>query len=466
MLGGMTAWSPAQIEALVRRVEALKADNERLRRENGELKDQLEQARRAGKRSSEPKQPGRKKGPAHGEHHRRATPEPGRVDEQYEAALPERCPACGGVHVQAVKTVDQYQTEIPMRAIVRRFKVHVGRCEGCGKRVQGRHPLQSSDAIGAAASQLGPHAHALMTLANKRLGLSHGKVAKLLEPFGIHTCAGTSARSMLRTADRCRAAHEQVRRRMRDSQVIVPDETGWRIGGLAAWLHVAVGDEATCYMIDPTRSADPLAALIGWDYSGRMVRDRWAPYDRFDLAEHQTCLDHLFRHAEALLETARGRARRFPNQMLAVLREALKLRDCWDEQVLPNRHGLLIQVGKLRRRLLDALPTRPRDPAADRLAGWLDKRVDEVFTFLSVRARGSLPLDATNHRAEQAIRPAVVNRKVCGGNRTERGAQAQATLMTVMETCARQAVDIFTFLAEARCATAPVTIFGRQTDTS
>jgi len=87
--------------------------------------------------------------------------------------------------------------------------------------------------------------------------------------------------------------------------------------------------------------------------------------------------------------------------------------------------------------------------------------VDEVFTFLSVRARGSLPLDATNHRAEQAIRPAVVNRKVCGGNRTERGAQAQATLMTVMETCARQAVDIFTFLAEARCATAPVTIFGR-----
>jgi len=55
----------------------------------------------------------------------------------------------------------------------------------------------------------------------------------------------------------------------------------------------------------------------------------------------------------------------------------------------------------------------------------------------------------------------VVNRKVCGGNRTERGAQAQATLMTVMETCARQTVDIFTFLAEARCATAPVTIFGR-----
>jgi len=471
MLGVMTEWSPAQIEALVRRVESLEADNERLRRENAELKDQLERARRAGKRqaapfskgkrASNPKKPGRKKGPAHGEHHRRATPEPERVDEEYEAELPGRCPRCGGSDVREAEMVDQYQTDIPTRPIVRRFKIHVGCCAGCGKRVQGRHPLQTSDAIGAAASQLGPNAHALMALANKRLGVSHGKVAKMLEPFGIHTCAGTSARSMLRTAERCGAAHEQVRRRMRESQVIVPDETGWRIGALPAWLHVAVGDEGTCYMIDWTRSAEPLAELIGWDYSGRMVHDRWAPYDRFDLVEHQTCLDHLFRYAKALLETARGRARRFPNEVLAILGEALNLRDRWDEQVLPNRHGLLIQVGKLRRRLLDALPTRPRDPAAGRLAGWLDKRVDEVFTFLTVRARGSLPLDATNYLAEQAIRPAVVNRKVCGGNRTERGAEAQATLMTVMETCARQTIDIFAFLVEVRCATVPVTIFGR-----
>jgi len=41
----MTGWRPAQIEALVRRVAALEADNARLRRENAELKDQLEQAR-------------------------------------------------------------------------------------------------------------------------------------------------------------------------------------------------------------------------------------------------------------------------------------------------------------------------------------------------------------------------------------------------------------------------------------
>jgi transposase len=44
-------------------------------------------------------------------------------------------------------------------------------------------------------------------------------------------------------------------------------------------------------------------------------------------------------------------------------------------------------------------------------------------------------VDATNWRAEQAIRPAVVNRKVWGGNRTWKGAQAQGVLSSVLRTC-------------------------------
>ena len=43
-------------------------------------------------------------------------------------------------------------------------------------------------------------------------------------------------------------------------------------------------------------------------------------------------------------------------------------------------------------------------------------------------------IDATNWRAEQALRPAVVTRKVCGGNRTCRGAETQAVLASVLQT--------------------------------
>ena len=53
----------------------------------------------------------------------------------------------------------------------------------------------------------------------------------------------------------------------------------------------------------------------------------------------------------------------------------------------------------------------------------------------------------TNWQAEQAIRPAVVNRKVWGGNRTEAGAKAQSVLMSVIETCRRGARSVMDHIA-------------------
>jgi transposase len=47
-------------------------------------------------------------------------------------------------------------------------------------------------------------------------------------------------------------------------------------------------------------------------------------------------------------------------------------------------------------------------------------------------------VQATNWRAEQAIRPAVVNRKNWGGNRTDHGAEVQQTLMSVIRTARQQ----------------------------
>jgi len=62
----------------------------------------------------------------------------------------------------------------------------VGRCRRCRRRAQGRHPRQTSDAIGSASSQLGPRALALATQLNKGLGLPYGKTAAVLQQaFGL-----------------------------------------------------------------------------------------------------------------------------------------------------------------------------------------------------------------------------------------------------------------------------------------
>src|SRR5678816_667703 len=137
-----------------------------------ELTRKLDEAVRAGKRQAapfrkgppkpDPKTPGRKSGDAHGTHgHRPAPTEP--IAECHEAQLPDACPHCRG-HLVETGTAYQFQTEIPRKPLVRKFRVHVGHCEACGKRTQGRHPLQTSDALGAAASQVGPDAQAAAAL--------------------------------------------------------------------------------------------------------------------------------------------------------------------------------------------------------------------------------------------------------------------------------------------------------------
>ena len=68
---------------------------------------------------------------------------------------------------------------------------------------------------------------------------------------------------------------------------------------------------------------------------------------------------------------------------------------------------------------------------------------DDLFTFL--RQPG---LDATNWRAELAIRFGVILRKVWGGSRTWAGARAQSVLMSVWRTCWQHGRSALDFLSQ------------------
>jgi transposase len=423
----------AQIQELLLLVEKL----------SRETKRQAAPFRKQEQADGDPKRPGRKSGRRHGPHARRAVPP--RIDETYDVPLPPQCPHCGDQHLRATHVVPQYQTEIPRTVIYRRFDVQLGVCDRCGHAVQGGHALQTSTARGAAASQLGANIHAALAIMNKQLGLSHGKCVKLLGTLfeGLSIARGTSARSIARTGARCESAYEQLRQDIRGSPQVVPDETGWRVGGRTAWLHAFVGRRETCYVIDPTRSGEPAERLLGLDWSGTLVHDGWSVYDRFMQAAHQQCLAHLRRRCEQLLETAVRGAARLPRAVLGLIDRAYALRRAWrghrlSANVLADRGlGLACELEQLATGRFTHEPNR-------RLAGHLWNHAMQWFWFLI-----DPTIDATNYRGEQAIRPAVVNRKVWGGNRTWAGARWQSILTSVIRTCEQRAARTFKFLHDA-----------------
>jgi transposase len=455
-LEGENARLRAKIAELERRLAEAEKQSEQLKATIDKLKAALDEAERSSKRQAapfrkpggpkpKPKKPGRKSGKRHGIHAHGTIPS--KIDEHYDVPLPDECPECCGRNLIETEVVTQYQTEIPRRPIHRQFDIHVGCCQKCGRRVQGRHELQTSDAVGAAASQLGPDAHAAFVILNKDLGLSHGKCARVFNTlFGIPIARATSARSILRTARGAESAYAQLRMDIRDSAIVVPDETGWRIGGTSAWLHAFAIDSATCYDIGD-RSGDIAERLLGLDWSGTLIHDGWSVYDRFESAWHQQCIGHLQRRCERILETAVGAAVRLPRTVLEFIDEAFALRRAWRGHRLTGDE--LAQEGLLLSAALEELVsgTFSYEPNR-RLAGHILNHSIEWFWFLI-----DPTIDATNYRGEQAMRPAVVNRKVWGGNRTWVGGMAQRVLMSLARTLVQRGQDVLQWFSQLRRST-------------
>ncbi len=434
---------------LSRRVAELEAANERLERRIQELLGALEEARRACKRQAapfsrhapkaHPAKPGRKSGGKYGCRSRR--PIPAAIDQMLEAELPASCPHCGG-ELEETKIDKQYQTEIPQPQVERiEFHIHVGRCTRCGRRVQGRHPRQSSDAVGSAASQLGPRAVALATELNKGMGLSHGKTAAVLETaFGLRVSRGGLAQAFARVAKKAEPTYQQLVQQIRGSPSVTPDETGWKVGGKLWWMWAFSSDRLTVYSIQPGRGYEQALAILGPGFDGFLVRDGWAVYRRFTQAMHQTCVAHLLRRCREMLEVATPGTAQFPREVKEILQDGLQLRDRRDLNQM-DQPELEAASEQLETRLDEVLKRNYRSAANRRLANHLLREREAIFPGLYCPG-----LDATNYRAEQAIRPMVVTRKVCGGNRTENGAHTQSVVVSILQTCRQQLRPAVEFL--------------------
>lgn len=442
-----------------RSLQELEADNASLRAENLKLRDRITELERLvdeltrtgkrqaaphgkGLRKAKPAKPGRKDGPDHGTHHCRAVPE--RVDRVLAVALPPRCPHCDYDGLAAEETVHQYVEDLPEPAtVITRYDIEVGRCGGCGQRVQARHPSQISDATGAAGVQIGPRALSLAAELNKVGGLSYAKAAAVLRSLGLGMSRSALCRALARLARRGEPTYDALKEAVAAEPVISPDETGWRVGFLPAWLWAFAAPLLSVYAITVGRGYAQARSVLPEKYKGTLVRDGWAPYRKYKDATHQSCAAHLLRRARDLRTKLPRSHHGFPNAVTALLKDALVLRDRRDAATV-SPEEVATGLAGLEERLSKLLRSSPAHPDNRRFLRHLRRERDALFTFLRDPA-----VPATNHWSERAIRPAVVTRKNCGGgNRTWPGAHTQEVLMTILSTAAKQGKDPLAILIE------------------
>lgn len=424
----------------------------------GQLETAVTGLQRAGKRQAapfsrgapkaNPKKPGRKSGEDYGPKAHRAVPTRP-PDREVVAPLPERCPDCGG-EVEAIGEGTQFIEDIAIETVITKVVVARGRCRCCHKAVQGRHPEQVSDALGAASSHLGPVVQALIAILAKECGLSHGKVAKILAQLGLSITTGGVSGVLARLAAKADPTYQALKAAVNASPAVVPDETGWKIGGWPGWLWVFATSLLTVYSIDHERSFEAATKVLDPDYGGAMTRDGWSVYRGFRSAVHQSCVQHLLRRACGLIDAkARGHST-VPVILRDLLLDGLALRDRRDAgEIAAGDYEA--EVAGLEARVKALIARRGHTEENRRLLKHLRKEATALLTFL--RYEG---VDATNWRAEQGVRPGVVNRKVWGGSRTDNGARTHERLVSLLRTAAQQGEDALAILGDLVRSPMPV----------
>src|SRR5262245_54289961 len=420
-----------------RRIAELEQTVTDLQRQLGEVRRLLEQAQAQGKRqaapfrrddlSPSPKKPGRPPG-----HPRAARPLPAKVDQVIDVPC-ECCPDCRVGLIDPV-VHQQFQTDIPpVVPVVTRFDIHGGTCPKCGRYHQGRHPLMTSAATGAAANQIGPVALSLAAELKHRLGVPYRKVVDILgNYFGLAVSHGALVRAERRLAKKGELTFRLLQEALRQSGLAHADETGWRVGRLSAWLWVFCTQEVTIYAIAQSRGHEVPEAILGSEFDGILVVDGWSAYDVLGCRKGR-CTGHIVRRCRGLLEQELPQADQWRLlRLLEVLRAGREL---------AAQQGHLSEADYQRR--LEGweddflgwllFGSEGAGPEVSRLAEHLWGHRDEFM--LHVREPG---VPATSNQAERQTRPAVLIRKTGGCNRAVTGALVHMVLASLMASLRQQ----------------------------
>jgi transposase len=264
------------------------------------------------------------------------------------------------------------------------------------------------------------------------IGISYRHVPAVLEEIlGVTFSPAALLAFEKLLAQRAEPIAEDIRKKVASSDGAVhADETFWRVEQRQAyfWLHAT--QEYLYFQFDTSRSGQVSRDILGPHFCGTLVTDCYAGYDASVAGDKQKCLSHLARaaHDWQKLVPQGSQSHAFFEDVKAWVHRAC-------EFARPRKAGLLSaeeharEAAWLRAELSRLMSCELDHAKAKTLQERLKRYGDHWLVFLD---HPEVP--PTNNRAERALRPLVIFRKISFGSRTQAGARRLGVLMTVKET--------------------------------
>lgn len=358
---------------------------------------------------------------------------------------PERC-GCGHVFASdellAVGEPLRHQIEeLPViSAEVIEHRCERVLCPGCGEHARGKLPTDKS--------AFGPRLQAAVAALSVRNRVSRRDVVELSEElFGARICGGSVDAILTRAADALADPYGDLLERVRASESVNMDETGWRLKGAQRALWGMFTDRHALFAVAADRHEDHARQLLA-DTDAIVTSDRWWAYAHLPLRRRQLCWSHLKRdfqaHAEGL-----AAEKEFGEVGLE-----LAGRVFWAWEVFQHTHDRRELKRTIRRLQREYEPIirhyaakRARNRHCRGMARNLLKAWPALWTFAAHNG-----VEPTNNHAERSLRGAVIYRKLSLGSQSEEGERRIERLLSASVTCRLQGRSLFDYLTDALAA--------------
>jgi hypothetical protein len=266
-------------------------------------------------------------------------------------------------------------------------------------------------------------------------GISLNYVVDLLgKLFRFNITPGGLMQGWQKLASYLKPEYDRIGGEARRSAVLNADETGWRQSGNLRWLWCFTTPKLCYYVIEESRKAVVLLKFLGEHFQGILISDFWKVYDKLSALAKQRCFFHLF--AELSKVEAKNFCaewKLFQARLTRLLKDAVALGE--------KKSALRPQLFQRKKdnlyfRLNWLSEIEYSDADCKRLRKRLEKYRGELFTFLEYEG-----VSPYNNHAEQQMRKPVLWRRRCQQNRSDKGAQTQAILMSVFRTAELQGLN-------------------------
>lgn len=186
----------------------------------------------------------------------------------------------------------------------------------------------------------------------------------------------------------------------------------------------------TLYKIAHSRGHEVPLEVLGHNPRGVDIHDRWAPYNvlaqKTGNRPQQLCWFHILGDTKEIAQICEEEGKQIHTEMKRIFNKAKDF----------NHNGTIEDVEQLVREIESVLSREFVSMRCKKIARKILKERDKLFVFVTNPA-----VDGTNNRAERAVRPNVVLRKVTGGTKSPKGTKNLEILAYEIQTCRMNGTD-------------------------